>query len=454
MRRPLRRPGPVRIAGAVLVAAGLGYALPIAAASDAFTIANPNWSINLTSFGYADVAADVEGGRSNPHYFREYLSGEWGAAIGYQGAPAVEWLEREFVFPDWPTNSTFQVTSPFNFLDRDNNRTPDFNADGQNIYTSTIANSTFSIMQTYEFLNAGVGIAQNVRARSESGPPANLPSDQYVLKQTYNITNRSANPIRGLLLYQFLHGLRSTKAVFGDSDHGEPSQCLGVRCSDYRFDVTMTGTARAFVDRDRPFQDVQGEPTRATDVSRIFGFVPQIDDNFLQSLLGKSVSEINAAFQAVRVTIPPQLADDIARSDEYVRNHDVTTFHSNDPPLGINGSAPLGWEVGRYGVSPTDSHVTGKPGTGVHLSVEAGRLNGIDTFSPEQPWVSGAQVFSLGDLNPGATVTFDVLLSVGTDQAVVARPAGAAAARAAEAFASLGTKLFSAPALTSPSRYK
>ncbi len=446
MRRPLRCPGPVRIAWVVLVAAGLGYALPIVAASDAFNIANPNWSINLTSFGYADVAADEEGGKNNPHYFREYLSGEWGAAIGYQGAPRVEWVEPSFVFPDWTTNSTFQVTSPFNFQDGDNNRTPDFNADGQNIYTSTIANSVFSIRQTYEFLNSGVGIAQNVRARSDPGPAANLASDQYVLKQIYSITNRSANPIRGLQLYQFLHGLRSTKAVFGDRDHGEPSQCLGLKCSDYRFDTTMTGTARAFVDLDRPFRDVRGEPTRATDVSLIFGFVPQIDDNFLQSLLGKSASAIDASFQAIRVTIPPQLADDIARSDQYVRNHDVITFHSNDPPLGMNGVAPLGWEVGRYGVSPTDSHATGKPGTGVHLSVEAGRLNGTDTFSPEEPWVSGAQVFNLGDLNPGATVTFDVLLSVGTDQAVVARPASAAAARAAEAIVSLGTKLFRRPA--------
>jgi hypothetical protein len=60
--------------------------------------------------------------------------------------------------------------------------------------------------------------------------------------------------------------------------------------------------------------------------------------------------------------------------------------------------------------------------------------------------VSGAQVFSLGDLNPGGTVTFDVLLSVGTDQAIVARPAGAAAARAAEAIASLWPTLIRHPA--------
>lgn len=423
----MRCPRSIRFVKATFVAAALGYGLPIGAASDAFTISNPNWFINLTSFGYADVAADVEGGRTNPHYFREYLSGEWGAAIGYQGAPAVEWFEPSFVFPDWTTNSTFQITSPFNFQDGDGNRTPDFNADGQNIYASTIANAVFSVTQTYEFLNAGVGIAQGIRPRSAGGPGANIASDQYVLKQTYRITNRSSGPIRGVQLYQFLHGLRSTAAVFDDREYGEPSQCLGVKCSDYRFDVTMSGTARAFVDLERPFRDVQDEPTRATDVSEIFGFVPQIDDAFLQSLLGKSASAIEAAFRGVGVTIPPALVADIARSDEYVRNNDVVTLHSNDPPLGVNGVAPLGWEVGRYGVSGTDSHATGKPGSGVHLSVEGGSLNGTDTFSPARPWVSGAQVFSLGDLNPGATVTFDVLLSVGTNQSVV-RALGAAGA--------------------------
>jgi hypothetical protein len=40
--------------------------------------------------------------------------------------------------------------------------------------------------------------------------------------------------------------------------------------------------------------------------------------------------------------------------------------------------------------------------------------------------VSGAQVFALGDLNPGATVVFDVLLSVVTVQTVTPAPTAAA----------------------------
>ena len=135
------------------------------AASDAFKISNPNWFIVLSAFGYADIAADVPGARSDPRYFREYLSGEWGAAIGYQGAP-VEWFEPMFVFPDWNTNSTFTITTPFSFQDRNGDRAPDFNADGFNIYTSTIANAVFSVTQTFEFLNTGIGIAQGVHPRS------------------------------------------------------------------------------------------------------------------------------------------------------------------------------------------------------------------------------------------------------------------------------------------------
>ena len=397
------------------------------AASDAFKIANPDWFINLTGFGYADIAADVEGGRSAPQYFREYLSGEWAGAIGYRNAPQVEWFEPMFVFPDWPTNSTFMQTTPFSFQDADANGVPDFNADGFNVYTSTIANPLFSVTQTYEFLNAGIGIAQGTHPRSAADPGSFAPSSQYVLRQTYKITNRSAAPIMGVQLYQFLHGLHSTSAVFDDNNYGEPSMCGGVACSAYRYDVTMLGVARAFVDLERPFDDVEGEPPRAIDVTDLFGFVPAIDDAFLRSLLGKDVAAINAAFQAIGVSLDANTVGGIARSDLYVHNRDVIAFHSNDAPIGAAGAVPpFGWETGRYGVRGIDSHEAGKPSTGVHLSVEGARLNGMEAFGPGDKWVGGAQTFALGDLNPGATATFDVLLSVSTVQTITAKPAGAA----------------------------
>ena len=405
-------------------------------ASAAFSVSNPDLFINLTEYGFADIAADVSGGGSNPLYFREYLSGEWGAAISHSGAPGAEWLEPAFVFPDWMTNSPFSVTAPFSLQDLDANGVPDVNSDGFNIYTSTIRNAFFSITQTYEFLNTLTGIAEGTRPATVTGPgPGPSPnlspgsfvtSNKFVLKQTYHIKNASLSPVRDVRLYQFLHGLHSTTAVFDHTNYDEGSTatppaippCAGVNCSDYRFDTTLRGIVRAFVDIDLPFEDAEGAPRRATDATDLIGFVPAIDDAFLQSLLGLDEAAIGAAFQAVGVNLDPTTIAGIARSEVYVVNQDAIAFHSNDAPIGAEDLrvAPFGWETGRYGVFGTDSHVSGKPSTGVHLSVEGGVLNGVADFGPGNKWVSGTQVFALGDLNPDMTVVFDVLLSVSTTQ--------------------------------------
>jgi hypothetical protein len=185
----------------------------------------------------------------------------------------------------------------------------------------------------------------------------------------------------------------------------------------------MWATVRAFVDLDRPFDDVEGEPPRAFMVNTLHGLVPEIDDAFLQGLLGKDEAGINAAFLAINLSLDPDSVAAIARSELYVHNVDVTAFHSNDAPIGANGvEPPFGWEVGRYGVRGIDNHAIGKPSTGVHLSIEAQTLNGLDAFAPGDEWVSGAQAFALGDLNPGATATFDVLFSLNTAQSVTEKP--------------------------------
>lgn len=77
---------------------------------------------------------------------------------------------------------------------------------------------------------------------------------------------------------------------------------------------------------------------------------------------------------------------------------------------------PVGWEVGRYGIEGIDSHATGKPSVGVHLSVEAGILSGLDLFDMAEPplWVSGAMNWKLPDLAPGTHTRYDVLLSIST----------------------------------------
>ena len=84
-----------------------------AAAENWLTLANPHWNITLTDAGYSDFLFDNTPGFEG----REYLSGEWGAAVGYQlaggdGRVAAMAREPNFSFPDWVTDSGFRRESP------------------------------------------------------------------------------------------------------------------------------------------------------------------------------------------------------------------------------------------------------------------------------------------------------------------------------------------------------
>jgi hypothetical protein len=100
------------------------------------------------------------------------------------------------------------------------------------------------------------------------------------------------------------------------------------------------------------------------------------------------------------------------RTGVIVRHNDMLGFHDNH--------TPSAWEEGYFGKKGVDSHSVGKPGVGVHLSVEANALDNTDLFSPpETRWVSGAQRKDLGDLAPGESVTNCVLLSIATSNSVL-----------------------------------
>lgn len=68
-------------------------------ASAQLMLANPHWNITLTDFGYSDFLLDNTPGFEG----REYLSGEWGAAVGYRLASGSlvtpQWLEPNFAYP-------------------------------------------------------------------------------------------------------------------------------------------------------------------------------------------------------------------------------------------------------------------------------------------------------------------------------------------------------------------
>ena len=180
---------------------------------------------------------------------------------------------------------------------------PDVNAFGQRIYTSTIRNNKYSIEMTFQFINTRRGMAQGTHPAT--APPTSrsrIISHKWVLKQTYQVTNISMTPARNVRMYQFLHGLNSTSAVYDNIDHAERTNCGGEKCRKYKHDVTLRGGVRAFIDLQRPFEDVPGQTPRALDISFVFGLAPGMNDAFFRSLLGKSERAIRVAFQEMRVS--------------------------------------------------------------------------------------------------------------------------------------------------------
>jgi len=324
--------------GFVLVmVVALGFVSRAEAAS--LWVENPDWKIKLTDFGYSDLLYDKRPGFEG----REYLSGEWAAAITYDGIKANQsiseesmWLEPNFIFPDWTTNSTFGVVNPIADTGSDT-------TGGYDIYESVISNTDLEITMTYYMEDTSTGIEQGTHPASASDPGSSELSNKYILHQEYEIKNVSGGAITGLDIFQFLHGLNSQEAVYDDRDYGGTHGA-------YHYDITQSG---------------------------------------------KSLWWNYETWQEVV-------------------NDDTIAFHSDD--------APIDWEVEYYGIEGIDDHGSGKPGTGVHLSVEDNLLDGTDFFNQDTLWVSGAQQFALGDLAASNSTSFDVLLSIQTETTVIPEP--------------------------------
>jgi len=186
-------------------------------------LSNPSWEIQLTSAGYSDYLGDHTPGFLG----REYLSGEWGAAVGYTKAGTTVnpiWLERNFIYPDWTTNSDFDTTTAINGSDTS--------------ATSVIANSDLQISQNFQIVDTLTGTPMGITAASAFGAGKALLSNRYALLQTYDITNTSGSSISNLQFFQFLHGLESQSGVYDNRSY------LGAY-SDYRYDVTLGGDGGA-----------------------------------------------------------------------------------------------------------------------------------------------------------------------------------------------------------------
>ena len=164
--------------------------------------------------GYSDV---IEYGYSleHPYTYHELLSGEWGAAIYYDGikdAHKAMWLTDKFLFPNWTTNSNFFIAeNPGVQVGAWHN--PDNPTPLNNTGRSVIENAQVRIQIDYEvvdleFLDPNIyPVRSPLAVRDEAAGKAGLVrSDRYIMLQTYTIANKIDGTIENLEFYQMLHG--------------------------------------------------------------------------------------------------------------------------------------------------------------------------------------------------------------------------------------------------------
>ena len=205
--------------------------------STGYPVVNPDWEIHVTDYGYADVALDMRPGFVG----REYLSGEWAAAVFYAGGHnpvGPIWFQPQWFFPDWVSNSNFNVVQAFAVA----NPASPLNSSGFTVYRSIIANLDVRVTMTYEMLDSATGIPQGTTPKSTPGAGSSLLSSRYVFKQTYRIENISGGTLTNLRLFQFLHGLHTSKSLYDDRSY------TGAM-SAYRYDNTQQGDSYSFDSR-------------------------------------------------------------------------------------------------------------------------------------------------------------------------------------------------------------
>ena len=224
-----------RLSGVFSIALFMGLFLPATSLaqliSSGHPVSNPEWEILVTDYGYADLALDRRAGFVG----REYLSGEWSAAVHYTGGQNptnAVWFQPQWFFPDWVSDSNFGVQT--NFMS-----TGTTNASGFTIYRSVITNKDVRVTMTYEMLDSTNGIPQGLTPKSAGGGSSNSLSSRYVFRQTYRITNISGGTLNNFKFYQFLHGLQMTNSIYDD-------RLYAGAMSEYRYDNTQWGSSYSF----------------------------------------------------------------------------------------------------------------------------------------------------------------------------------------------------------------
>lgn len=199
---------------------------PASSTGGSMQLANPNWNITLTDFGYSDFLLDNTPGFEG----REYLSGEWGSAVAYTRGNgnhvAPKWLEPNFMFPDWKTNSDFHVVQGIHIVGS--------NLDGLPIAQSVISNGELEVTLRFEMVDTVTGTPMGVKPASDGSAGLSVNSNRYVMNQTFTVKNVSGAQITNVQLFHLLHGFISQRGQYDNRSYpGKLPQ--------YQYDMTMSG---------------------------------------------------------------------------------------------------------------------------------------------------------------------------------------------------------------------
>ncbi len=199
---------------------------PASSTGGSMQLTNPNWNITLTDFGYSDFLLDNTPGFEG----REYLSGEWGSAVAYTRGNgnhvAPTWMEPNFMFPDWKTNSDFHVVQGIHIVGS--------NLDGLPIAQSVISNGELEVTLRFEMVDTVTGTPMGVKPASTAGAGLSVNSNRYVMNQTFTVKNVSGAQITNVQLFHLLHGFISQRGQYDNRSYpGKLPQ--------YQYDMTMSG---------------------------------------------------------------------------------------------------------------------------------------------------------------------------------------------------------------------
>jgi len=196
--------------------------------STGFPLPNANWRVLVTPTGYLDLIIDARPGFDG----REYLSGEWAPAVGYDGH-APMWLEPQHVFPDWKTNSNFMTIMRDGQSVWPQDPANPFNEDGNLVLESMQRNDHLEITHTYDIWN----VRPNQGLSPHGSPPPDkvmLESDGFTYRHHLTFRNISGELISNFRFYHLLYSLQGNYSVYDSTDHGGAM-------AEYKHDFTQRG---------------------------------------------------------------------------------------------------------------------------------------------------------------------------------------------------------------------